>query len=252
MANAGGAPSPASASAASCGVRGGRRSQCPPGCRGAPQPARRAQAAPGARSRGRTASAGARPTLRSPTRREASAVPPPRRRAHRLPRGGTGPPLALLHSAGPHPPRVRADRRRARAPLPASSCPTCRCTATPRTARAPVLAGVADRGAGRLPARHLRPAPAGRRPRRRRPARAARHRGAGDHARPKLVLLPNPMHTPAGAAGSSARGGPVRAAVVPGFDRVARPLGGARPAPEPRRRLTATALRARATWCATR
>ena len=48
---------------------------------------------------------------------------------------GTGPALVLLHSLGSLTPRVGADRRARCRRASASWCPTCRCTATPRTGR---------------------------------------------------------------------------------------------------------------------
>ena len=60
----------------------------------------------------------------------------PRRRPRRLPRGGhrARPRAAALGAA--QPPRVRAGRRAPRPTATGSCSPTCRCTATPRTARA--------------------------------------------------------------------------------------------------------------------
>ena len=49
---------------------------------------------------------------------------------------GTGPGLVLAALGAAQPPRVRAGRRAPAPTASASCCPTCRCTATPRTARA--------------------------------------------------------------------------------------------------------------------
>ena len=168
---------------------------------------------------------------------------------------GTGPALALLHSKGlthrEFEPVVDELAHRHRVVLPDLPLHG----ASEDRPDASVLARVADRGARRLPARDLRPAAAGRRPRPRRAARAAADRRATRSSPSKLVLLPNPMHTKPPRSGLE-RTGRRRWCASPwcrAVDRVLARAGGARAAAEPRRPADRhRTRRARATWCATR
>ena len=135
---------------------------------------------------------------------------------------GAGPGAGAAALAGALAPRVGADRRAAGRRASASCCPICRCTATPRTARAipytpdwlaEVIAGFCREV--------VRAAPAARRPRHRRRARAAR----GRHRAADAVAAgadAQPAAPPRGASAASARRGgrSCRAAALPGLDRV--------------------------------
>ncbi len=183
-----------------------------------------------------------------------AALPPPRRRARRLPRDRDRPGARAPALAGPLAPRVGADRRALAASASASCSPTCRCTATPRTARGTPTARMAHRGDRGLLPGGRRPALDGRRPRRRRRARAAGGQRAVSSSPPRLVLMPNRLHRRDEFAGQ-ARG---LASRLPGGG-AARPRPGARarsqarvPAGDGREAVRAGQPRPRATSSATR
>ena len=149
---------------------------------------------------------------------------------------GTGPPLALLHSRGlthrEFEPVVDALAHRHRVVLPdlplhGASEDRPHHPYTPEWLTE-VLAGV--------PARHLRAAPARRRPRHRRPARAARDRRRRGSSPPSSSCCPTRMHTKPVRSGLEKAGKVVvRAAVVPGSDRVLARAGALVLRPSPRR-----------------
>ena len=171
-------------------------------------------------------------TWKAVARGEAAALPPPRRRADRVPRGRDRAAAGAAALAGAHPPRVRAGGGRARPPPP-------RRAARPAAARRqrgppapPLHAGVADRGARRLPARHVRaaaaasPATASARSSRCGRSRTGALAAVAARAAAELRCTPSPRAAALERAGRVV----VRAAVVPGRRPRARARRRARPA----------------------
>ena len=133
---------------------------------------------------------------------------------------GTGPGARAAALGAPQPPRVGAGRRGPRT-ASASCCPTCRCTATPRTARATPTRRLVRRGHRRLLPRACGPRPLvgghdlG--------AELAAARGRAARSSPAARADAQPRCTaPPERAARAGVARDARAAAVPGLDRVAR------------------------------